>query len=171
MVVITGGPGAGKTTLIDSLADHGFTTVNESGRAVLQSKDGMKLRDEDPLGFALAMLDHDKASFDRAAETNERYAFDRGFPDIVGYLNLMGIDTPKRLRTTCDLERYSGPIFAAPPWQDIYQNDAERTQSFETARATYDAVTDAWRKCGYKLIVLPLAPVDKRIDFMLDKLG
>ena len=85
----------------------------------------MQLREDDPLGYAMAMLDRDKENFDRAHETQERCAFDRGFPDISGYLNLMGINTPERLSIMCNQQRYSGPIFAAPPWQDIYQNDAE----------------------------------------------
>ena len=33
LIVITGGPGAGKTTLIDMLRDNGLTTTPEAGRA------------------------------------------------------------------------------------------------------------------------------------------
>lgn len=171
MLVITGGPGAGKTTLIDALADHGFSTVAESGRAILQFTGGMKLRARDPSAYAMAMLKHDQENFDRAQKTNNRYVFDRGFPDIAGYLNLMSIKAPQQLNLACSQKRYSGPIFAAPPWPEIYENDTERTQDLEMARATYNAVTDAWKYYGYELTSLPLTTVEKRVDFVLDKLN
>ena len=37
-VVITGGPGAGKTTLIDRLAAAGFGAKPEAGRAIIQDQ-------------------------------------------------------------------------------------------------------------------------------------
>jgi predicted ATPase len=33
LFVITGGPGSGKTALIDALASHGISTMPEAGRA------------------------------------------------------------------------------------------------------------------------------------------
>jgi predicted ATPase len=36
--IITGGPGAGKTTLIDALAAQGFARTAEAGRAIIQAQ-------------------------------------------------------------------------------------------------------------------------------------
>ena len=36
--VVTGGPGAGKTTLIEELARRGFLPVPESGRAIIRKE-------------------------------------------------------------------------------------------------------------------------------------
>ena len=36
--VVTGGLGAGKTTLIEELARHGFHTIPESGRAIIRDE-------------------------------------------------------------------------------------------------------------------------------------
>ncbi len=171
MLVITGGPGAGKTTLIEALAHHDFCTIAESGRAILQSAGGMKLRARDPSAYAIAMLKRDQENFDRAQKTNNKYVFDRGFPDIAGYLNLMSINIPQQLGLICKQKRYSGPIFAAPPWLKIFENDTERTLDFDTAFTTYDAVTNAWISYGYELISLPLTTVEKRVEFILEKLN
>lgn len=37
-IVITGGPGSGKTTLIEALARAGFQTMPEAGRAIIQDQ-------------------------------------------------------------------------------------------------------------------------------------
>ena len=36
--VVTGGPGAGKTSLITELAHRGFHTIPESGRAIIREE-------------------------------------------------------------------------------------------------------------------------------------
>lgn len=41
LFVVTGGPGAGKTTLIAALAAAGLATMQEAGRAVIREKSAM----------------------------------------------------------------------------------------------------------------------------------
>jgi len=36
--VITGGPGSGKSTLIDALAGHGIFSMPEAGRSIIQDQ-------------------------------------------------------------------------------------------------------------------------------------
>ena len=38
LIVITGGPGAGKTTLVDHLSRAGFAVMTEAGRAIIQEQ-------------------------------------------------------------------------------------------------------------------------------------
>jgi predicted ATPase len=55
-VVLTGAPGAEKTTLLNAAAALGLTTSPEVARDLLRQPGGMALRADDPLGFAEAML-------------------------------------------------------------------------------------------------------------------
>src|ERR671938_223494 len=59
-VVITGGPGAGKTTLLAELAARGYTTVEESARAIIAERltSGASRRPS-PLAFAREILRRD----------------------------------------------------------------------------------------------------------------
>ncbi|MEQ1509138.1 MAG: AAA family ATPase [Sphingopyxis sp.] len=162
--VLTGGPGAGKSTLLAALAAKGVPTFPEVARAILQSSGGMAMRAERPMDFAMAMLDAELAAWHRAESGPALY--DRGFPDIAGFLELEGLAVPDKLDQICHDLRYTGPIFRAPPWRMIYAPDSERTQDWEQAVASDTAIGSAWLRYGYALIDLPLAPIAERAAFV-----
>ena len=166
--VITGGPGTGKSTLLVVLADDGFAIFPEVARDILQASGGMALRAKHPAGFAAAMLEAERAAWFAAKQGWSVY--DRGFPDIGGFLELEGIAVSTDVAQACCNLRYSGPIFRAPPWRAIYSQDEERIQNWEQAVASDLAVCAAWNKYGYELVDLPLSPVTDRVQFVRDKL-
>src|SRR5258707_4373204 len=92
LFVITGGPGSGKTTLIEVLASRGLKSSIESGRAIIKDQlmiGGNALPWSNPLAFAELMLSLDLDSYALARNTPDSVVFDRGIPDVIGYLNLM----------------------------------------------------------------------------------
>lgn len=163
---VTGGPGTGKSTLLDAARAAGIRTRPEVARAILAGPGGMELRENDPLGFAEAMLERDLIAFDSAGKQGGPVIFDRGFPDIVGFLELTGLPVPSELDRICRQLRYEGPIFHASPWPEIYERDAERIQTWPEALESDAAVTEAWRRYGYELVPLPFADVATRLDFV-----
>lgn len=167
--VITGGPGTGKSALLEAAALAGLATSGEVARDILREPGGMALRAQDPAGFADAMLARELAAF-RATPTGP-LIFDRGFPDIVGFLALAGLPVSAELDEICRTLRYDGPIFRAPPWRAIYVSDRERIQSWDDACASDRAVSAAWEHYGYSLVDLPIASVAERLRFVLDALG
>jgi len=168
--VLTGAPGAGKTTLLAAAAAAGLSTSHEVAREILQAPGGMELRASDPLGFAEAMLAAHLAELEAAAG-REPVVFDRGLPDVVGFLEVSGLPVSERIDHACRAVRYHGPVLRAPAWQEIYRQDAQRIQNWEEAAASDAAVTAAWRRYGYVLIDLPLAPVAERLTFLRAAMG
>ena len=164
--VLTGAPGAGKTTLLDAAAAAGLTTSPEVARVLLQQPGGMALRVADPQGFAEAMLEAHARELERHASDPGPVLFDRGVPDVVGFLDVSGLTVPKSVDQACRTLRYTGPILRAPAWAEIYQQDAERIQTWDEAVASDEAVTAAWRRYSYEVIVLPLVGVDERLAFL-----
>lgn len=164
--VITGAPGAGKTTLLDAASAAGFRTSPEVARQLLLSPGGMTLRETDPLGFAEVMLEAHAREFERHADYPAPVLFDRGFPDVVGFLDVSGLPVPKAVDRACRTLRYTGPILRAPAWAAIYVQDAERIQDWEQAIASDEAVTAAWRRYGYGVTDLPLVGVEERLAFL-----
>ena len=69
--VVTGGPGAGKTSLITELSRRGFHTILESGRAIIReemARGGDALPWADRMAYAERMLEQDLRAY-RTAQT------------------------------------------------------------------------------------------------------
>jgi predicted ATPase len=97
--------------------------------------------------------------------------FDRGVPDVLGYLRLCGLSIPAHVNRAAQRLRYNRRVFIAPPWREIFQIDAERKQSFDEAQATYQAMIETYSGLGYELIQLPLISVQERVNFLLGAIG
>ena len=169
--VITGGPGTGKTTLLDALAERGIATEPEIARGILRVPGGMSMRADQSVAFGEAMLAGEIAAFHRASGINGSVVFDRGLADTAGFFSLERLYFSAQLDRACHELRYEGPIFRAPPWGEIYASDEQRIQSWSQAVTSDRAVIAAWRHYGYDPIDLPLAPVAERAAFVLERIG
>ena len=168
--VLTGGPGAGKTTLIEALREAGFATATEAGRAIIRDQLAIgrpALPSNDPALFAELMLSWDMRSYRCALGEQGAVFFDRGVTDLVGYFALMGLPVPAHVRAAAEQFRYARRVFVAPPWPEIFTQDDERKQTFEEAERTHDAVAKDNLELGYELVPLPRAPVEARLRFVL----
>lgn len=172
--VLTGGPGSGKTTLLQALAARGHAHTVEAGRAIIrqqQDLDGPALPWRDPALFAQMMLSWEMRSYDLAMKQPGAVFFDRGVPDVIGYLRLMGLPVPPYMDTAARRARYHRRVFIAPPWPQIFAQDAERRQDFAESERTCDAMAATYGDFGYDIVTLPRTPVADRVDFVLRTIG
>jgi predicted ATPase len=172
--VLTGGPGAGKTTLIEALAGAGFATMAEAGRTIIRDQleiGGAATHQADPALFAELMLAFDIQSYRRAEEQSGPVFFDRGITELAGYHRMMGLPTPPHFRTAAQKFRYNPKVFVAPPWPEIFANDSEWKQSLGEAVRTHAAAVQIYREYGYETVPLPKASVEERVRFVLAETG
>jgi predicted ATPase len=174
LFVITGGPGAGKSALLDALVDLGYACMAEGGRTIIRDQmaiGGPALPWADAALFEELCLSWHFRSYHLAGQERGPVFFDRGVPDTVGYLNLQGKAVPAHMHAATHRFRYHSRVFVAPPWRKIYLADAERTESFPRAIKVYESVTEAYLECGYELIALPRVPIEERVRFILEVTG
>ncbi|HKU98168.1 MAG TPA: AAA family ATPase [Vineibacter sp.] len=174
LFVLTGGPGSGKTTLIEALARAGFARSVEAGRGIIQDQvaiGGRALPWNDPPLFAETMLGWEMRSHRAARDHSGPVFFDRGVPDVVGYLRLLGLPVPDYMEKAAAIFRYNRRVFIAPPWPEIFTQDSERKQTLEEAERTYAALAETYPRFGYELVTLPRLPVDERLRFILQVVG
>jgi len=169
--VITGGPGSGKTSLINALAAQGHTVFEEVSRRLIRQQQQL------PHGvlpwhnldqFATLALEAMQHQFIQASAQYQPSFFDRAIPDIVGYLQCAGLPINNTLTTALKQFIYASPIFICPPWPDIYINDPERPQTYTEAVNLHTAIRNAYLRAGYNLIEVPQTTVANRVRFVLD---
>lgn len=174
IIVIIGGPGTGKSTLIDGLKAKGFCCYPEISREVTleAKKQGIEqLFLEKPLLFSELLLEGRKKQYENAQnETNNVVFIDRGIPDVLAYMHYIGDSYPASFDTICREHVYS-KIFILPPWEEIYISDEARYENYEQAQLIQNHLIETYQGYGYDLIEVPKDTVDNRILFILDKIS
>lgn len=167
--VITGGPGSGKSTLIDALAAAGVATSAEVGRAIIREQvaiGGAALPWADEQAFAALMLPREVAAHAAALARADTVVLDRGMPDVIGFLRVSGLPVPPAFHAVARATRYNPHVFLAPFWAEIYTHDPERRQSPALAQATEAIMRDTYAGYGYTLVALPRVGVSERVAFV-----
>ena len=174
IIVIIGGPGTGKTSIIEKLIANGHCCYPEISRQVTleAQKQGIEqLFLKNPLLFSELLLEGRKKQFEGACnEPHEVVFLDRGIPDVLAYMHYIGDSYPSFFDAACREHIYTR-IFILPPWEEIYVSDRERYENFEQAKLIYNHLTETYQNYGYELIEVPKDSVDNRILFILDKIS
>lgn len=171
LFVITGGPGAGKTALIEALAESGQQTAAESGRRIIRQQkliSGPARPWCDPGLYAELLLSWDLRSHHDASSVDAAVFFDRGIPDTIGYLRLLGRSVPDHFTAAARRFGYNRRIFVCPPWREIYEQNEDRKQTFRTAEETYLSILEAYRELGYAPLEVPPGTLAERRHFVLE---
>ena len=168
--ILTGGPGSGKTSALNELADRGFLTVPEVARTIIQKQkviDGNATHTGDRVAFRDLMLEHSIADYKRVQTEQSAVFFDRGIPDLYGYSKAFCNEISTNIIHYIKHFRYNQLVFVFPPWQEIYQQDNERKQDFQEAIFTHNVLKKAYSDCDYHVVGVPKLSIKKRVDFIL----
>lgn len=172
-IVITGGPGSGKTSLILFLEENGYQCQNEISRQVTleaQKKGIDQLFLSDPVLFSQHLLEGRLKQHQEVGHFKKTILFyDRGLPDITAYMDFTNVSYPESFHITCNKHRYD-TVFILPPWKDIYTQDNERYETYEEAEKIHKFLTQSYLKYGYEVIVVPFGTLKNRMKFMITHL-
>jgi predicted ATPase len=167
--VFTGAPCSGKTSVIAELERRGFRVVHEVARAYInrELRKGNRLEQikADALIFERHILT-EKLNIEAALSEDEIVFLDRAVPDSIAYFQLEGLDDAEPLKKS-RIVRYK-KIFLFEPL--AFLRDAVRSEDDKLADRLNRLTEESYRRLNYKILRVPILPIDKRADFILQHL-
>ncbi|MEH6538315.1 MAG: ATP-binding protein [Psychroserpens sp.] len=179
-IVITGGPGTGKTSIINELKNNDFYCFDEVIRTMTLSakKEGDSSTHisnpiafvNDPMAFNINLINARMDQFTMAKTLKkEMYFFDRGIPDVLAYMAFFNQVYDDFFKNACLNHQYD-VVFLLPPWEAIYQSDNERFETFEEALQIHNHLKGIYESFNYQIIEVPFGTVKERTNFILNNI-
>jgi predicted ATPase len=170
-IVLTGSPSSGKTTLLHHFRDAGFHCLSEVSREIIQHSldNGLDITPWQDLKRFSQMVYKKRLEQFHEAQSGYNF-FDRSLVDIAAYQMLDGQAIEASLQKRLVSLRYDY-VFLAEPWEDIFENDAQRMESWEKAQQIDSALKSAYEAFDYQPIVIPKASIEERAHFVMKKIG
>ena len=171
-IVLAGGPGTGKTSVIDALKKERFYCFEEAAREIFNEfKNKGSNFMSDPIKISKNIFDKRKHDFESANLINCRESivfYDRGIHEITAYLNSIG----KSLKYWDELPfKYNYDlIFFFEPWKEIYKKDENRIEDFSEAEKISPFIEKVYRESGINMIKVPNFSIEERVKFILNNL-
>ena len=169
--VITGAPGTGKTTIINSLKKNHYCTEEISRELIAEqiSIGGNILPWKDQIAFENKIAHRRYKQYLDSPE-NCICFFDRSSVDCIAYLNNNKLESTSQINQIIKNCIFNKTVFYTPIWKEIYTNDSERKESIESAITIEKSLLYTYNFFGYTLIEIPKLTTGERVDFILSKI-
>ena len=167
-ILITGGPGTGKTELIKGLENLGFNCEKEISREITENEQKKGVEQfflKDPIEFSKRLMILRSNQY-KKIQNAEFTFFDRGVHEIIAYLNFIKIKYDNFFIERAKEIVYN-KIFILPPWKNIYVNDKQRYESFEQCKQIHSEIVKIYREFETEIIMLEKNSVNQRISSIL----
>jgi len=170
--VLTGGPSAGKTSLVKALEEMGHTVVHEAARDYIdeQISKGLTLQEirKDEVQFQKITL-RKKVELEKNLDKEKTIFFDRAIPDTLAYYRFKGLDpdADEELQFALQNSSYKKIFFLE---MLPYKQDYARIESPEQAQVIHSLLRDAYTETHGSLVHIPVMSLEKRIEVLLQSL-
>lgn len=176
-IVISGGPGSGKSTLVSLLRRNGYVCVDEFSRTLIenaQKKGEHNIFKSQPLYFSEEVWKARREKYEKFKpkinKTKSSYTFfDRGLHDVVAYLDCIGV--PYNPHQFDPSSFHYDMAMLLPPWEAIYTQDNERKEDFEEAEKLYFYIKKTYQKYKIPIFEIPFERPEVRISTLLKYLN
>ena len=165
--VITGGPGSGKTTMVNFLATKGYRVTIEHARHYIDVQhitgrtveEVRKNQREFQLGV-LAMQLEQEAAIPR----NDIVFLDRALPDSLAYYFFLNLKPDKRLLKALQKVYYK-KVFILDLLSLV--NDYARKEDEAAQKKIHQLIRDVYSSLPFPILDVPVLPIEERAEFIL----
>lgn len=168
--VLTGGPGSGKTTIINLLNKKGYKTAIEHARHYLdtilidgKTVEEIRIKQSE---FQLGVLDM-QIEQEKMLSPDEVVFLDRAIPDSMAYYRFLNLTVDEKLLQTISTVFYKKVFIldCLPLVQDY-----ARTEDEEAQKKIHSLLTKVYESLPFPLIHVPVLSPEQRVSFILDNL-
>ena len=169
-IVISGGPGGGKTTIINSLKQLGYFCYDEISRDLIEKgiKSGKQnLFVEDPIKFSDTLWKKREEQYKNSIiqKKYDKVFFDRSLIDITSYLEFIGkrnINLEKKL-----INFNYDVVFLVKPNKKNYRKDSTRYEDYNESIKIHNILKKNYQ-IQFKTINVPYRKLSKRLNFIIE---
>ncbi len=169
-IVLSGGPSCGKTTMVNELKKEGYPIIEEVARKILSKKEINKENRNEllKLQYQIGIKQIEEEAKSEKLYHNKPLVFqDRSLIDAIAYYKVflnflhLHIEEDNIMRN-----RYHQVfILDRLPFKKdgvrIEKNDRE-------AQRLHKEIILAYKLCGYNPIIVPVLPIKRRLEYILD---
>jgi predicted ATPase len=165
--VIIGGPSAGKTTIIGSLKELGYTTVHDTARnLILDSRAPRPTADR--AAFQQALLQAQLRAEEAASNSIVPVFLDGGLFDGCAYYICDNLPVPD-IYDTIDGSRYRKAFLLES--LDFFVDDGVRYQDMKFTNAITSVLERSYRDRAVDVVRVPNLPVANRLQMILSQIN
>jgi len=167
-IVITGAPSSGKTSVINDLKARGYDVQDEVAREYIEAciSRGLSMQDiraDGGMDLQRQIL-RLKTAREAVLSPKETVFLDRGIPDSMTYFRLAGLDVGAAREAAAYFLYDAVFLFDRLP----VVNDGVRIEDEVLASEIDQMLMRDYRSLGYDPVRVPVMPIAKRTDFILN---
>jgi predicted ATPase/adenylate cyclase class IV len=168
--ILTGGPGVGKTTLVDSLSQKGFMTVPEVARQIIaeeQRKESGILPWNDLQLFQELVIER-QLGLESKIGRESKIFLDRGLADTIAFMEIGNLPIPSYLHDLIEQAGYTRVFYLEP--LPFYVQDQERKEDQDLAKHIHEKLYRVYDRLGFDIVTVPVCNnIEERVQFVLNE--
>ena len=167
-IIISGGPGGGKTTIINSLKDLGFFCYDEISRELIEKDKENSHRNifmEKPVEFSNILWKKREEQYKKSIiqKKYKKVFFDRSLLDITSYLEFVGMRNSNLEKKLTNF-KYD-IVFLVKPIKKFYKKDCSRFEDFNQSIRIHSILEKNYKN-HYKTVNVPFEKLSERLTFI-----
>lgn len=171
--VLTGGPGVGKSEVINLLQQQGYQTIPEVWTLLFnEAKQNNNLKYFSAASNSVAFrkkLMKMQLSFENKLDKKKSAFLDRSTVDVVAFGNIYNITMPQNITNIPKEDRYDLIFFIDPLPKNLYQKTELCSQ--EESLKIHQQLKEFYTDMGYPIVEVPFDSLKKRMAFILNTIA